>query len=187
MHREYDAHGIGVVAPGEALAALGEACALTRRLWTEREPFDFDGRHYRLTGAICEPKPAQRPGPPIMIGSGGARTGLRIVAEHADIWASPPFTSQDFRRLNALLDAHCDAIGRDPAEITRSAQVFFTATEPADDAARFPGPAGAREQIAEYVEAGARHIVLAPIGASSMRWVADEIIRPAAVPAHLRS
>jgi alkanesulfonate monooxygenase SsuD/methylene tetrahydromethanopterin reductase-like flavin-dependent oxidoreductase (luciferase family) len=186
VHREYDSHGIDVVTPGEALAALGEALALTKRLWAERAPFDFDGRHYRLTGAICEPKPVQRPGPPIMIGSGGERTGLRLVAEHADIWASPAFTSQDFRRLSLLLDAHCEAIGRDPAEITRSAQVFFTAAEPADSGARFPGPAGARAQIAEYIEAGARQIVLAPVGAPSMRWVAEEIIRPA-VPAHLRS
>lgn len=178
VHREYDSHGIGVVSPGEALAALGEACALTKRLWAEDEPFDFDGRCYRLTGAICEPKPVQRPRPPIMIGSGGERTGLRTVAEHADIWASPSFDVPEFRRLNAVLDRHCAAIGRDPAEIARLVQVFFTAAEPADETARYPGPSGAREQIAGYVDAGARHIVLAPIGASSLRWVADEIIRP---------
>lgn len=178
VHREYDAFGIGVVPPAEALAALGEACTLTKRLWTEHQPFDFDGRYYRLTGAICEPKPAQRPRPPVMIGSGGERTGLRLVAEHADIWASPSFTAADFRRLSAVLDGHCAAIGRDPAEITRSAQVFFTAAEPADAAARFPGPAGARELIAELIGAGARHIVLGAVGAPSLRWVADEIIRP---------
>lgn len=178
VHREYDAYGIGVVPPAEALAALGEACALIKRLWTEDQPFDFDGRYYRLTGAICAPKPAQRPRPPVMIGSGGERTGLRLVAEHADIWASPSFTAADFRRLSAVLDGHCAAIGRDPAEITRSAQVFFTAAEPADAAARFPGPAGARELIAELIGAGARHIVLGPVGAPSLRWVADEIVRP---------
>jgi hypothetical protein len=63
---------------------------------------------------------------------------------------------------------------------------MFTAEEPADpSAARFPGPSGAREQITQLIEAGARHIVLAASGAPSMRWVADEIISPvrAAIPA----
>jgi alkanesulfonate monooxygenase SsuD/methylene tetrahydromethanopterin reductase-like flavin-dependent oxidoreductase (luciferase family) len=179
-HREYDAYGIDLVTPGEAVAALDEACTLIKRLWTEDQPFDFDGRWYQLTGAICEPKPVQRPRPPIMIGAGGERSALRVVARHADIWASPTFTAADFRRKNAVLDDHCAAIGRDPAEITRSVQVFFTAREPAaNDASRFPGPAGARALIAELISAGARHLVLAPVGAPSMRWVADEIIQPA--------
>jgi alkanesulfonate monooxygenase SsuD/methylene tetrahydromethanopterin reductase-like flavin-dependent oxidoreductase (luciferase family) len=182
VHREYDAYGIDVVSPGEALAALGEACTIIKRLWTQDKPFDFDGRCYQLKGAICEPKPVQRPLPPIMIGAGGERTALRVVAQHADIWASPTRTAEDFRHKNAVLDEHCAAIGRDPAEITRSAQVFFTAASPPaaghGNAARFPGPAGARDLIIELIDAGARHIVLAAIGMPSVQWVADEIIEP---------
>lgn len=180
VHREYDAFGIDVVPAAEALAALAETCTLVKRLWSEAEPFDFEGRCYRLHGAICEPKPVQRPRPPIMIGGGGERVGLRIVAQHADIWASPAFTAADFRRLNAVLDEHCAAIGRDPAEITRSAQVFFTAQEPeAAASARYPGPAGARDLLTELIAAGARHLVLACIGMPSVQWMADEIVRPA--------
>lgn len=178
VHREYDPYGIDVVSAEQALAALAETCTLVKRLWSEEKPFDFDGRCYRLSGAICEPKPVQRPHPPIMIGSGGERHGLRIVAEHADIWSSPTFTAADFRRKNAVLDDHCAAIGRDPAEITRSVQVFFTAQEPSSGTARHPGPAAARELLAELIDAGARHCVLACIGMPSVRWVADEIIRP---------
>src|SRR5579863_3951683 len=179
VHREYDAFGIGVVTPGEALAALSETCTLTRRLWSEDQPFDFDGHCYRLKGAICEPKPVQRPGPPIMIGAGGERSALRVVAQHADIWASPTFTAADFRRKSAVLDDHCAAAGRNPAEITRSAQVFFTAQEPPPGgSSRFPGPAGARELLTELIDAGARHLVLGPIGTPSLQWVAGEIIHP---------
>jgi alkanesulfonate monooxygenase SsuD/methylene tetrahydromethanopterin reductase-like flavin-dependent oxidoreductase (luciferase family) len=178
VHREYDAFGIDVVPSGEAQAALAETCTLVKRLWTDAEPFDFDGRCYQLRGAICEPKPLQRPRPPIMIGAGGERTGLRIVAQHADIWASPTFTAADFRRKSAVLDDHCAAIGRDPKEITRSAQVFFTAREPAAGASRYPGPAGARDLLADLIDAGARHLVLACIGMPSVRWVADEVVRP---------
>lgn len=188
VHREYDAFGIDVVPPGEALAALSETCTLVRRLWTENQPFDFEGDCYRLKGAVCEPKPIQRPGPPIMIGAGGERSALRVVAQHADIWASPTFTAADFRRKNAALDQHCAAVGRDPAEITRSAQVFFTAQEPpAGDSPRFPGPAGARELLTDLIDAGARHLVLGPIGAPSLRWVASEIIQPVLSSAGSRS
>jgi alkanesulfonate monooxygenase SsuD/methylene tetrahydromethanopterin reductase-like flavin-dependent oxidoreductase (luciferase family) len=178
VRREYGAYGIEVVPPGEAVAALEEACMLIRRLWTDDQPFDFDGRCYRLTGAICEPKPVQLPGPPVMIGAGGERSALRVVARHADIWASPTRTAAEFRHKNAVLDEHCAAIGRDPAQITRSAQVFFSASEPAGGDARLPGPAAAREMIQELIEAGARHIVLAAVGMPSAAWVAEDIIDP---------
>lgn len=179
VHREYDAFGIDVVSPGEALASLSETCTLVKKLWSEDQPFDFDGQCNRLKGAICEPKPVQRPGPPVMIGAGGERSALRVVAEHADIWASPTFSAADFRRKSAVLDDHCATVGRNPAEITRSAQVFFTAQEPpADGSSRFPGPAGARELLTELIDAGARHIVLGPVGAPSLQWIASEIIRP---------
>ena len=177
VQREYDAYGIDVVPPGEAVAALAEACTIMKRMWSEDQPFDFDGRCYQLKGAICEPKPVQRPGPPIMIGAGGERSALRVVAEHADIWASPTWTAEEFRHKNAVLDDHCAAIGRDPAQITRSAQVFFTAGDP-PAGSRFPGPAAARDLMAELIDAGARHRVLAAFGMPSVRWVADEMIEP---------
>src|SRR5579863_1357493 len=174
VHREYDAFGIDVVTPGEAQAALSETCTLVRRLWAEEQPFDFEGRCYRLKGAICEPKPVQRPGPPVMIGAGDGPSALRIFARHADIWVSPAIDVPDFRRKNAALDQRCAAIGRDPAEITRSAQVVFTAHEPPPDgSSRFPGPAGTRELLAGLIDAGAQHLVLGPIGAPSLQWVAD--------------
>jgi hypothetical protein len=118
------AYGIEVVSPAEALSALGGACTLIRRMWAEVEPFDFVGRHYRLKDVVCERKPIQRPGPPILIGSGGEQLGLRVVAEHADSWNCPVRTAEDFRHKSQVLDGPCQAIGRDPAEIERSVQVI---------------------------------------------------------------
>jgi len=73
--REYAAHGLPFHDFAHSVEALAEACAVIRRLWTEPDPFDFDGSHVRLTGAFGNPKPVQHPPPPIMIGGRGCWTG----------------------------------------------------------------------------------------------------------------
>jgi alkanesulfonate monooxygenase SsuD/methylene tetrahydromethanopterin reductase-like flavin-dependent oxidoreductase (luciferase family) len=185
VEREFGAYGLDVVSTGEAVAALGEACTIIERMWSEEAPFDFSGRYYRLKGAICEPKPVQRPRPPILIGAAGERSALRVVAEHADIWNCPTRIGVDeFRRKSAVLDEHCAAIGRDPAEITRSVQLLVTTEEqpPAAPGSALPnyfGPAAAREFLLALIDAGARHLVLAPVSeAPSVQWLADEIVAP---------
>ncbi len=185
VRRELDAYGIDVVSTGQAVGELGEACVIARRMWAEDEPFDFDGRWYQLRGAICEPKPVQRPGPPILIGAAGRRS-LRIVAEHADIWNCPTRgDAAEFRRLSAMLDEHCAAIGRDPAAIARSIQVIV-ATGAAESTSQ-PGLPGIRDAAAtrdllfEFIDAGVRHIVLAPVVRDidrPVQWLADEIVEP---------
>lgn len=172
VHRELDAYGIDVVSAGEAIGALAEACTIVRRMWTEDAPFDFEGRYYRLKGAICEPKPVQRPHPPILIGAGGERVSLRVVAEHADIWTSPTRSPEEFRHKSQVLDEHCAAIGRDPAEIIRSVQILVSSAEQAD-------PVRARDLILGLIDAGATHIILGFIPPSpSLRQLADQIVEP---------
>src|SRR6201996_5131488 len=69
--REYDAYGLPYGSARDAVGSLAEACTVIKRLWGEDAPFDFHGRYYDLTGAFCNPKPVQRPRPPIMIGGQG--------------------------------------------------------------------------------------------------------------------
>jgi alkanesulfonate monooxygenase SsuD/methylene tetrahydromethanopterin reductase-like flavin-dependent oxidoreductase (luciferase family) len=170
--REYDANGLPYHDAAYAVGSLAESCTVIRRLWTEDEPFDFDGSYLHLAGAYCNPKPVQRPYPPITIG-GSASATLRVVAEHADVWNIPSRDAAALISRSALLDQFCAEIGRDPAEITRSV------TQPVS----YEDPAGTRDSIAAAVDAGFRHVVLtlsAPYPDNVARWVADEIITKSA-------
>ncbi|MFF8637480.1 LLM class flavin-dependent oxidoreductase [Streptomyces pilosus] len=168
--REYPAHGLPFQPPAQAVESLAEACALIRRLWTEEEPFDFHGTHHHLTGVFGNPKPVQRPHPPILVGGRSSAT-LRVVAEHADLWNIPGGDMDDVARRSALLDRYCAEIGRDPDSIVRSIHL------PVDTVR----PGVTREAIGEALDAGFRHVVLglpAPYPEGVARWAADELIRP---------
>ena len=169
--REFEAYGVPLVAPGEAVRDLAQSCTVIRRMWTEDKPFDFDGHSLHLKGAVCEPKPAQKPHPPILIGGAGDRV-LRIVAEHADIWNYPGTPSDEFRQKDKILAEHCAAIGRDPHSIARSMQTVIRCDDP-------QAPAATRALLLEMIEAGVTHLVLAAIlNGRPVRWLADEIIEP---------
>ena len=116
--REYEAHGLPFHDAAYAVGSLAEACTIIRRLWTSNQPFDHHGSYHDLVGAFCNPKPVQRPHPPILIGGRSAAT-LRVVAEHADVW-NPGDDLDDAIARSALLDRLCAEIGRDPDVITRS-------------------------------------------------------------------
>ena len=109
---------------GERIDRLGEACQVLKLLWTQ-DRSDFQGRFYTLTEAVSSPKPVQTPYPTLWIGGGGERRTLRVVAEHADVWNIPGAPVQEAIRLSRVLDAHCEAIGRDPSEIRRSVGMQF--------------------------------------------------------------
>jgi alkanesulfonate monooxygenase SsuD/methylene tetrahydromethanopterin reductase-like flavin-dependent oxidoreductase (luciferase family) len=170
--REYAAHGLPFHDGAQAMASLAEACTVIRRLWTATEPFDFAGEHVRLTGAFGNPKPVQRPHPPIVIG-GRTAPLLRIAAEHADAWNIPGGDLEDAVARSALLDRFCAEIDRDPSTITRSMHVQVA----------YDQPDATRASVGAALDAGFPHIVLglpAPYPAGIARWVADELIAPSA-------
>ena len=166
--REYEANGLPYHDFGHSVASLAEACTVIRRLWTEAEPFDFEGDYVRLTGAFGNPKPVQRPHPPIVIGGRSAPL-LRVAAQHADVWNIAGGDIEDAIGRSALLDRYCAEIGRDPAQVTRSMHLGVS----------YDHPSLTRDAIGEATDAGFRHIVLGlppPYPANVAQWVADELI-----------
>jgi len=99
---------------------LSESLQIIKSLFTQ-ERTNFEGRYYHFKDAIVNPKPIQKPHPPIWIGASGATT-LRLVARHADVWNISGAQTEALPDLIKRLDETCSAVGRDPSEIRRSLQ-----------------------------------------------------------------
>jgi F420-dependent oxidoreductase-like protein len=170
---EHDCFGIPFPPVPQRLAAMEEAIRILRALWSE-PVVDFEGRHYRLTKAIAEPKPLQPGGPPLLIASTGEKVGLRLVAQYASHWNTYRPVNM-FRAANRKLDEHCERQKRDPREIVRSLMIPLYLEETEQVRAkmdRWGGGAAAREwflvgsqseiedRIGRFLEAGAELIIV---------------------------
>jgi F420-dependent oxidoreductase-like protein len=141
---EADAYGIDLGADlTERFDRFEEGVEIIISLLT-RTTTDFEGRHFSLTGARCEPKPVQRPHPPICIGGAGRRRTLPIAARFAQHWNHPGGSVDDWLQARDALWAACTEIGRDPAEITTSVHLLADAAAPGKVA----------EQAAAFADAG---------------------------------
>ena len=131
QQNEHEAYGIPFYTMRERLERLDEACEVIHSLFTERRT-NFKGRFYQLSDAPLDPKPVQKPQPELMIGGGGERITLRIVAKHADhwnVWGGP----QVVAKKGAILEEHCAAVGRDVKSISRSVNMALHITDKKSD------------------------------------------------------
>ena len=115
---ESKAYGIPFPPTKERFRRLEEAVQIIRLMWTE-EKASFNGRYYKVHDAYCNPKPIQKPHPPIMIGGGGERETLKLVAKYADacnLFGSP----ETIRRKLQVLEEHCKTVGRDYNSILKT-------------------------------------------------------------------
>ena len=149
---EHRGYGIPFPSAGERIAMVDEALRVIKALWTE-DTANFDGEHFRLEDAICNPKPVQKPHPPIVVAGQGAKKSLRVVATHADEWNATGIEPAEWGRLNQVLTSHCDAVSRDPGAIRRGVQVFLY---PAEERAMTE----TLDLLPAYEAAGCEHAVL---------------------------
>ncbi|WP_219419619.1 LLM class F420-dependent oxidoreductase [Pseudonocardia nigra] len=114
-----EARGLGLPFPGtaERFERLEEVLQICLQMWAEDDG-PYDGKHYRLERTLNRPQPLRRPHPPILIGGGGERKTLRLVAQYAQ--ACNLFAGPDLEHKLDVLRAHCVAVGRDYDEIEKT-------------------------------------------------------------------
>jgi F420-dependent oxidoreductase-like protein len=114
MEREHRAYGFPFPETSVRLEMFAEQLEIVHRLWTE-DRVDFRGRHYELEDAPAQPKPVQKPHPPLLVGGSGTRGTAEPAARFADEYNTPFVSPEEFARIRAKVAAACERIGRDPA------------------------------------------------------------------------
>jgi F420-dependent oxidoreductase-like protein len=176
---EHSMFGLPLGSVRERCEKLDEALTIIRALWRDKQA-SFEGKHYKLQAAIAQPKPIQKPHPPITVAGAGETRLLPIVARHADSWSS--FGSPAvYRRKIEILRGYCNREGRDVDEIEKSVLLpalisdDLSAAAPliqgyamyqgiSEDEARhwmlLGNVDGVRRQLDAFIAAGVTHFVL---------------------------
>lgn len=146
-------YGISFPSTQERFLRLEEGIQIIRKMWTDEPYASFNGRYYQISNAYCNPKPVQKPSPPILIGGSGERKTLRIVAKYADacnLFGSP----ETVRKKLEILKEHCKSVGRDYDSILKTklgAIVVDDNEETARDRVKQSFSGFPEEQIKEFV------------------------------------
>jgi len=179
---EHQAYGIPFPPVKERFDRLDEAIQVMQALWGPG-PASFEGKHYRLDGADCIPKPASGR-PPILIGGSGEKRTLKVVAKYASEWNAVNASPEVYAHKVQVLEKHCEALGRDPKTIhvALKGSLFDKEKKIADRRRRFMGEA---EEIAadirEYGASGVNTMIFdvrRPSSAETlerMEWMAKDV------------
>ncbi len=114
---EYHAYGYPYPGGGTRVDQLEDTLEILKRMWTEPGAVSYQGKHYSIKNAYCEPKPD--PVPPIIVGGGGKRTTL-LAVRYADMWNMPDAPFHEYAKRLKMIEQHCDTEGRDPATLRLS-------------------------------------------------------------------
>ena len=160
----FEAEGLGIPFPSlaERFERLEELLQIAHQMWRGDES-PYQGRHYQLARPLNSPNSLQRPHPPILIGGGGERKTLRLVARYGDACnlfdlPDPRFRSDLERKLRVLRD-HCAQEGRDFAAIEKTVTSSFDLGED-----RQAGAAALVAHLRELAAAGLGHVLVSPRG-----------------------
>ncbi|MGB7363565.1 MAG: LLM class F420-dependent oxidoreductase [Rhodococcus sp. (in: high G+C Gram-positive bacteria)] len=169
--REHDGLGVPFPAMSERFERLEETIRICKQMWSENDG-PFEGQHYRLAETICEPKPLQSPGPPIMVGGSGEKKTLAFVARYGSLCnLFAPDLDTVAHKLD-VLRGHCEREGRDESEIEKT---IISSLDPAEDAAGF------LTQMESYAALGVDTVCLSPHGQDPVAWtrsVTDVVVNP---------
>ncbi len=160
---EREHRGLGVPFPplAERFERLEETLRICRQMWDPDDNGAFEGKYYQLAETLCSPLPIGKP--PVLIGGGGEKKTLRLVARYADacnLFATSP---EEIGRKLDILRGHCDAEGRDYDTIQKTLSVH---TSPADVDAFVT-------EMADYAKLGIDTTIVMPPGDAPARWIDD--------------
>jgi F420-dependent oxidoreductase-like protein len=167
--REHVGLGIPYPSVSERFEMLEETIQICRQMWSDNDG-PYEGKHYRLAETICEPQPIRRP--PILIGGGGEKKTLRLVAQYADVWNSTAQTVDELKHKIEVLNRHCETVGRDPAEIRKTAALLGDPFDDLDDYLR---------TLESYAELGIDLVNVGPLPGNPdpvgfVRRLGDEVV-----------
>jgi F420-dependent oxidoreductase-like protein len=151
--REHLALGVPYPPVAERFGRLEETIQICEQMWSDNEG-PYQGKYYQLAETICVPAPLQSPRPPILIGGGGEKKTLRLVAQYADACNLFASTPEEIKRKLDILRGHCDTVGRDYDTIQKT---IIGRVDPAGDVSEF---LSAMEQ---YAAIGVSLVEVAPL------------------------
>ena len=135
----------------ERMDRLGEALTIAKLMFTQDRP-SFEGKYYRINRALNVPRPVQPGGPKILVGGGGERRTLRLLAEHGDIGHWFGGNLEDLKRKKKVFEEHCAAVNRNPSEVLLTVGLTLVLAENEKDAkALMDGMTPERRAMAKIV------------------------------------
>ena len=161
FEREHEGLGVPFPSLRERFERLEEALQIVLQMWSD-EDGPFHGKHYDLAETLNVPQPLTKPRPPILVGGGGEKKTLKLVARYADA-CNLPGDPATVRAKLAILREHCQAEGRDYDEIEKTAILPMSVGANGEDAGRLV------EQLGEFAEAGVQTMLGALIGGEAIR------------------
>jgi alkanesulfonate monooxygenase SsuD/methylene tetrahydromethanopterin reductase-like flavin-dependent oxidoreductase (luciferase family) len=124
MPREFTDFDTPFLSTGQRLVQLKETVELLKRMWGDEDEVTYEGKYVTATNVVTQPKPPRKV--PVLIGGGGEKVTLKLVAKEADIWNNLAGQQAQLEHKIGVLKQHCDDVGRDFSEITVSQQCLVT-------------------------------------------------------------
>jgi F420-dependent oxidoreductase-like protein len=130
---EHIGYGFEFPPIGKRMDRLDEALTIAKLMFTEERP-SFEGKYYRIERALNVPRPIQPGGPKILVGGGGEKRTLRILARHGDIGHWFGGNLEDLKRKKLVFERHCEAVNRDPSKVLLTVGLTLVLAENEKDA-----------------------------------------------------
>ncbi len=177
---EYRSYGYPFPNARTRVEELEEAIIILKAMWTQR-PATFSGQHYAIQNAYCEPQPAPRI--PLLIGGGGEKRTLDLVARYADWYNFNSSTVEQYAHKVSLLQEHCERVGRNVSEIKLTYLGTVSVAEDPAKVVRNPqkhliagNSAEVIQELAQFHALGVTHFMLRFLDIETLEYFGQAVV-----------